>query len=80
MKINKDHLPWNRKILWICPECGIVNVWNWEDAVRAAKRLKINVNTEIAISHGSCFDNVCGGCQANIVSSESPILAPCYTH
>jgi hypothetical protein len=81
MRITKDHLPWSTpnyrlSFLWICPECGEVNAWNYEDAERAAKRLKV----EVKVSHGSCFDNFCGHCGADIVKPDSPILAECYTH
>lgn len=79
MKLTKDHLPWEVKgqMLWVCPECGSVNAWNWEDSERAKARLGIK---EVFISHGSCFDNVCGKCQTNIGKPDSPINAPCYTH
>lgn len=79
MNITKDHLPWKpKRILWVCPECGHANAWNYQDAQRAMARLK----TGVFISTGSCFDNRCGNpeCQANIVNPESPINAPCYTH
>jgi hypothetical protein len=83
MRITKDHLPWETgnlpctgPNLWICPECGKINAWNAEDAERASKKL----NMPVDVSHGSCFDNICGGCGADIVRPDSPILAPCYTH
>lgn len=79
MHITKEHLPFDLKHdLWLCPECQTVNAWNYDDAERAAKKLK----QEVVVSHGSCFDNICGNpnCRANIVDPESPILAPCYTH
>lgn len=80
LKLNRMHLPWDRKgqLLWICPECGQINAWNYEDAIRASARVK----RDVAVSFGSCFDNVCGNrnCGANIVNSESPINHPCYTH
>jgi len=86
MRITKDHMPWDygKRLrgghLWICPECGIVNAWNWDDAVRASEKLKVDVQLKVAVCHGSCFDNICGGCQARIVHPDSPILASCYTH
>ena len=75
---KREHLPWERKnqTLWVCPECGNVNAWNSDDAERASKRLKIPVE----VCHGSCFDNICGHCGANIIKTDSPILAECYTH
>jgi hypothetical protein len=77
LSISKDHLPWDKgRMLWVCPECGAVNAWNYEDAERASSKLKVPV----AVSTGSCFDNRCGGCHANIVHPDSPILAECYTH
>ena len=91
MNINTEHLPWypegdlrlkNKRSLmrmpslWVCPECGTVNAWNWEDAERASKRLGVKVE----VCSGSCFDNICGHCGADIVNQDSPILAPCYTH
>ena len=76
--------------VWECLACNGINVWNWNDAERAATMLKLenpqfsfanNRNTkEIHIAHGSCFDNVCGCCGANHVAADSPILAECYTH
>jgi phage terminase large subunit GpA-like protein len=73
----KEHLPWETKRwFWVCPECGQVNAFNWDDAERAIRLLK----KEVKVCHGSCFDNICGGCGANIVQPDSPILAPCYTH
>ena len=83
MRITKDHLPWDLPtthlvggFLWICPECRAINAWNYEDSVRAQLRL----NETVTVCHGSCFDNVCGECGANIVRPDSPILASCYTH
>lgn len=78
----KDHLPWDKgnRLFWVCPECGIINAWNWDDAVRVARTLKLDVQLKVAVSHGSCFDNVCGGCQVDIVNPDSPIQATCYTH
>ena len=80
MKLNRLHLPWECKgqLFWICPECGQVNAWNYEDAVRATARLK----RDVAVSFGSCFDNICGNkqCGANIARPDSPINHPCYTH
>jgi hypothetical protein len=74
----KSHLPWEGKnrLFWICPECGQVNAYNYEDAERASRLLK----DEVKVSFGSCFDNICGGCRCDIVNPDSPILAPCYTH
>ena len=80
MVTKRDHLPWEREkdLFWVCPECGTVNAYNWEDAERASRKLK----QEIVVSHGSCFDNICGnwGCRADIVEPDSPILAEAYTH
>jgi len=81
MRITKDHLPWSTKnyllcYLWICPECGTVNAWSWDDAERATAKLKV----EVTCCSGSAFDNICGHCHSNIVEPNSPILAPCYTH
>jgi hypothetical protein len=83
MRIVKDHLPWETgnlpctgPNLWVCPECGGINAWNYEDAERAAAKLKINV----VVCTGSAFDNLCGHCYADIVKPDSPILAECYTH
>ena len=71
------HLPWRKKsLLWLCPQCETINAWNWEDAERASKRLGVKVE----VCSGSCFDNICGHCGADIVNQDSPILAPCYTH
>ena len=81
LKLNRMHLPWERKgqLFWVCPECGLLNAWSIDDAIRAKTRLP---HLEVVISHGSCFDNVCGNnrCGANIVNSDSPINSPCYTH
>lgn len=80
--MRKSHLPWETgKLiiggnLWVCPECGAINAWNPEDAERASKKLK----RPVVSCTGSCFDNICGGCHADIVKPDSPILAPCYTH
>lgn len=76
MLVNKDHLPFGSHMLWQCPVCGTVNAYNHEDAERASGRLK----REVAVCHGSCFDNICGHCGADIVDPESPINAECYTH
>jgi hypothetical protein len=82
MNITKDHLPWSTKnyklnYLWVCPECGEINAWNADEARRAAEKIKC---TKIYLSHGSCFDNICGHCGRDIVHPDSPILAECYTH
>ena len=61
--------------LWRCPACGGLNVWNWEDADRLAER-----GMTVKVAHGSCFDNVCGHCGADLVLADSPIMADCYTH
>jgi hypothetical protein len=75
--LMKEHLPWKPKcLLWVCPECGQKNAFNGEDAERAEAKLK----EPIKVSYSSCFDNICGGCGSDIVKSDSPILAPCYTH
>jgi hypothetical protein len=75
--MNKDHLPFEKnKMLWVCPECGAINAWSGDDAERASSKLK----TKVLVCHGSCFDNVCGGCGSDIVKPDSPILSPCYTH
>lgn len=87
MRITKEHMPWydderdaKRRYpsLWICPVCGTVNAWNWDDAERASRLLKVAVY----VSTGSCFDNICGmpACRADITKPDSPINAPCYTH
>lgn len=72
----KDHLPWLGGRLWLCPVCGAVNAWNIEDAERASRLLGVSVE----VSHGSCFDNICGRCGSDIVEPGSPILAAVYTH
>jgi len=82
LRITKDHLPWSTKnyrlnFLWICPECGEINAWNEDEADRVQLKLK---KARVFIAHGSCFDNVCGNCGADIVKPESSILAECYTH
>ena len=79
LRFTKDHLPWESKLVWVCPECGALNVWDWNDAERLALKLKVPVDTLVTCS-GSCFDNICGGCGADIVQPDSPILAECYTH
>ena len=79
MLIKRDHLPWERAkdMLWICPECRVINTMGWYDeAERASKKLK----QKVYVSHGSCFDNVCGKCKVNIAEPSSPILAEVYTH
>ena len=78
MNLKRDHLPWERKkdMFWVCPECGTVNAYNWDDAERASKKLKQKVTS----CTGSCFDNICGHCHRNIVNPDSPILAEVYTH
>lgn len=83
MRLTKDHLPWDSgnlpctgPNLWVCPECQGVNAWNYEDAVRAQKRMDVQVE----VCTGSAFDNICGHCHADIVKPDSPILAECYTH
>jgi len=76
MSATKDHLPFGKHNFWICPQCGAVNAYNWADQERAERLLK----QPVVICHGSCFDNVCGDCGANIVKPDSPILSPCYTH
>ena len=70
----KDACDPSRRV-WRCMACAGVNVWNYGDNLR----LNTPART-VAIAHGSCFDNVCGHCGANIVASDSPILADCYTH
>ena len=78
MRTTKDHLPWEKnKLFWVCPECGEVNAYSYDDAERASKKLK---GVKVFICHGSCFDNICGNCSSNIVKPDSPILASCYTH
>lgn len=76
MRITKDHLPFNSNMLWLCPHCYSINAWNYGDAQRA----EVKTREEIFISHGSCFDNVCGNCGSNIVKPDSPILTEVYTH
>ncbi len=87
--LPKDRNDPSRRI-WECPACTGINVWNWEDAERASTLLGLanpettyanNGNTkEIHVAHGSCFDNVCGCCGANVVKADSPILAEVFTH
>lgn len=62
--------------LWRCPSCRKPNAWNWRDAQAAADHLGVDV----AVAHGSAFDNVCGHCRANVVKRSSPIMSPAYTH
>ena len=82
LRITKDHLPWESgKLLvggnlWVCPECGTINAWSYEDAERAAAKLK----QPVEVCYGSCYDNFCGSCKADIVKPDSPILAQCYSH
>jgi hypothetical protein len=82
----KDHLPWSTKnyrlsYLWVCPECGTINAWNYEEAERATKKLQAKgLKVEVVVCHGSSFDNICGHCHADIVKPDSPILAEAYTH
>lgn len=64
------------RTLWECPTCYNINAWNWEDAERASSLLKV----EVKVSHGSCFDNICGHCGVNLVHIDSPINSECYTH
>jgi hypothetical protein len=88
MKMNDRNDPSRR--VWECPVCRCVNVWNWADAQRAAAILGLDCpeissannrnRSEIQIAHGSAFDNICGGCGADLVRADSPILAECYTH
>jgi hypothetical protein len=83
----RDHLPWSTKnwklsYLWVCPECGTINAWDWGEAERALKKLRakgLKVD-KIAVSTGSFSDNTCGHCHSDIVQPDSPILAECYTH
>jgi hypothetical protein len=77
ISVTKDHLPWEKnRSMWVCPQCGAINAWDHNDAERASIKLK----TEVHVSSGSCFDNLCGHCHADIVQPDSPILAECYTH
>ena len=77
LNLTKEHMPWEKnRILWYCPQCESVNAWNSNDAERATKKLRVPVES----STGSCFDNLCGHCGADIVKPDSPILAECYTH
>ena len=62
--------------VWECAACGTYNAWNWDDAERASSLLR----KPVVCCHGSCFDNVCGGCGADWVREDSPIRAECYTH
>ena len=64
------------RTLWECPVCKNINAWNYDDAERASKFLKV----EVKVAHGSCFDNICGHCGADLVHIDSPIRANCYTH
>lgn len=74
MAFQREFDPTRR--VWRCPDCGTVNAWNWDDAERAAAILC----EEVAVAHGSCFDNVCGECGRDYVATDSPIMAECYTH
>jgi len=75
--IHKEHLPFEpHKLFWICPECGSVNAFSHEDAERFTKK----TGEPCSVSHGSCFEDICGNCGRSIVAADSPILAPCYTH
>jgi len=83
MHLTKEHLPWDLParhlvggFLWVCPECQGINAWNYEDAVRAQRKM----NEQVEVCSGSAFDNICGHCHADIVKPDSPILAECYTH
>lgn len=62
--------------IWACPVCGGINAWDWQAVERAAAMLGV----EVATATGSCFDNICGHCHADIVRADSPIMANCYTH
>jgi transcription elongation factor Elf1 len=62
--------------IWECPVCNSLNAWNYDDSVRFSK----HYSEAVYISHGSCFDNICGNCGADFVHENSPILAECYTH
>jgi hypothetical protein len=79
---DKSHLPWEPeqsrrfRSFWICPECGEVNAWCHNDAIRFEKR----TGRVCHVSTGSAFDNICGKCRADIVKPDSPINTPCYTH
>jgi len=62
--------------VWECSRCGAVNAWAYQD-LEKVERLN---HVKCFISHGSCFDNICGACGANHVKRNSPILSECYTH
>ena len=64
------------RIIWECGACGGINAWNWDDAERASRLLKV----EVKESHGSCFDNICGHCGTDWVRIDSPMRAEVYTH
>jgi len=64
------------RTLWECPVCLNINAWDWDEADRASRLLKV----EVKCAHGSGFDNICGHCGADLVHEDSPILAECYTH
>ena len=68
--------------IWECRQCNGVNAWNWQDAEKAERRLtkRRGVPAEVAVAHGSCFDNVCGHCGTNFVRRDSPIRAELYVH
>jgi hypothetical protein len=78
MDSNTEKLDRNNpdRTLWECPVCLGINAWDWDEAERASSLLK----TEVKVAHGSCFDNICGHCGADLVHVDSPIRATCYTH
>jgi hypothetical protein len=65
--------------VWRCPCCDGLNVWAWTAAELASKKHKIPLN-DFKTASGSCFDNICGHCGADLVKEDSPILAQCFTH
>jgi hypothetical protein len=81
----KDRQDPNRRV-WECMACGQLNVWNWEDQEAVARLCHRDIydyanarqKNAVAIAHGSCYDNICGNCGADIVAIDSPIMA--YSH
>ena len=75
-KAMNDHHYNPERAIWVCLACERLNAWNYDDADYMNERWGLNVK----VSHGSCFDNICGHCGADIVRKDSPINHPCYTH
>lgn len=62
--------------IWRCPECRGLNAWS----DRVAEVATAVVGEEVRVCRGSCFDNICGHCGADMVRADSPIQAEAYTH